>query len=96
MDKIIGCCGVVCSDCPYYSADCKGCPTIKGQAFWLEYTREKICGIYDCCVNGKKLEHCGKCEKLPCSRFNASDPTKTPEENEKDLINQLAQLHSMK
>lgn len=96
MDKIISCCGVICSECPYYSTDCKGCPTIRGQVFWLEYTGENICGIYDCCVNSKKLEHCGKCEKLPCDRFNGSDPTKTPAENENDLINQLNQLHSMK
>ncbi|HJA80430.1 MAG TPA: DUF3795 domain-containing protein [Candidatus Mediterraneibacter intestinipullorum] len=39
----------------------------------VEYTGENICGIYDCCVNNKKLEHCGKCEKLPCDRFNGSD-----------------------
>ncbi len=54
MNKIISCCGVICSKCEYYPIDCKGCPIIKGQVFWLEYTGEKICGIYDCCVNTKK------------------------------------------
>lgn len=96
MDKIISCCGVVCSACLYYPADCKGCPAVKGQVFWLDYTGEERCGIYECCVNNKKLEHCGKCDKLPCDRFTGSDPTKTPEENEKDFINQLAQIRLMK
>lgn len=95
MDKIISCCGVVCSECQYYSTDCKGCPAIKGQVFWLEYTNEKICAIYDCCLNTKKLAHCGKCKELPCDRYNGFDPTKTPEENENDFIKQLAQLRLM-
>lgn len=47
MDKIISCCGVICSECSYYSTDCKGCRSIRGQVFWLEYTGENICGIYD-------------------------------------------------
>lgn len=55
MNKIISCCGVICSECEYYPIDCKSCPIIKGQVFWLEYTGEKICGIYDCCVNTKKI-----------------------------------------
>lgn len=96
MDKIISCCGVICSECSHDPTGCKGCPIVRGQVFWLEYTGEKVCGIYDCCVNNKKLGHWGKCEKFPCDRFNGSDPTKTPEENKNDFINQLAQRHSMK
>lgn len=95
MNKIIGCCGVICSECQYYPSECKGCPTIKGKAFWLEYTEEEICSIYNCCVNIKKLLHCGKCKELPCDRFNGSDPTKTQKENEEDFINQLNQLRRM-
>ncbi len=45
MNKIISCCGVICSKCEYYPIDCKGYPIIKGQVFWLEYTGEKICGM---------------------------------------------------
>ena len=45
MNKIISCCGVICSECEYYPIDCKSCPIIKGQVFWLEYTGEKICGM---------------------------------------------------
>lgn len=33
MDKIISCCGVVCSECQYYPIDCKGCPALKGKHF---------------------------------------------------------------
>lgn len=95
MDKVISCCGVICSECQYYHVDCNGCPEIKGQVFWLEYTGEKICEIYECCVNTKKLLHCGRCANLPCHRYNGSDPTKTPEENKNDFIKQLEQLHSM-
>ena len=95
MNKIISCCGVIYSECEYYPIDCKSCPIIKGQVFWFEYTGEKICGIYDCCVNTKKIKHCGKCEKVPCNKYNGSDPTKTLKENNEDLINQLAQLRTM-
>lgn len=95
MDTVISCCGVACSQCQYYPEDCKGCPTIKGKAFWLEYTNEEICSIYDCCVNQKKLSHCGKCDKLPCNRYDGSDPTKTEKENNDDFIKQLEQLHLM-
>ena len=95
MDKIISCCGVICSECRYYPAECKGCSTMQGHVFWLAYTDEKICAIYECCMNQEKLPHCGKCNKLPCSRYDGSDPTKTQEENEDDFIKQLETLHSM-
>lgn len=41
------------------------------------------------------VKHCGKCEKVPCNKYNGSDPTKTLKENNEDLINQLAQLRTM-
>lgn len=96
MEKVISCCGVVCSECQYYPNECKGCPTIKGQVFWLEYTGGKVCEIYECCVQMKKLAHCGKCANLPCDRFDGIDPTKTQEENDNDYRQQIAQLASMK
>lgn len=95
MHKIISCCGVVCSECQYYPAECKGCPTIKGHAFWLENTGEEICTIYECCTNQKKLPHCARCDKLSCNRYDGSDPTKTQKENENDFIKQLEQLRLM-
>jgi hypothetical protein len=95
MDKVISCCGVVCSECNLLPTDCKGCPEIKGKAYWLEYTGEDVCEIYDCCVNDKHLGHCGKCTSLPCKRYSRNDPTKSPEENAEDLRKQLEQLRSM-
>ncbi|MEG0240229.1 DUF3795 domain-containing protein [Anaerorhabdus sp.] len=96
MVQVISCCGVICSNCQYYPNDCKGCPEVKGRVFWLEYTGEEICEIYDCCVNRMKFKHCGKCDNLPCDRYNESDPTKTQEENDNDFIGQLTQLKKMK
>ncbi|MGX8852378.1 DUF3795 domain-containing protein [Amedibacillus sp. YH-ame10] len=95
MDKVISCCGVVCSECQYYPTDCEGCPKIKGHAFWLQFTDEEVCAIYECCVNQKDLSHCGKCKKLPCKRYDGTDPTKSEEENTNDFIKQLEQLRSM-
>lgn len=30
-------CGVVCAECEYFPADCKGCRAIEGKAFWTRY-----------------------------------------------------------
>jgi len=95
IDKIISCCGVVCSDCEYYPNDCKGCPEIKGNVFWLQYTSEEICSIYQCCINEKQYSHCGKCSDVPCQFYERGDPTKTDEENKKILDSNLAQLKQM-
>lgn len=95
MKKIISCCGVVCSECKFFSDGCKGCTEIKGKPYWLRYTGEDICDIYDCCINERKLEHCGKCVHLPCERYYRKDPTKSPEENAEDLKKQLNQLKFM-
>lgn len=92
MEKIISCCGVICSDCKSFPNECKGCPEIKGQVYWLEYTGENICDIYDCCINQKKFPHCGKCHSLPCEYYKRDDPTKSPEENANDHRKQLEQL----
>ena len=89
MEKKISCCGTVCSDCEYYPADWQRCGEIKGKVFWLEYTGESCCDIYEFCINQKKYEHCGQCEKLPCSRYDREDPTKTKEENEADHAMQM-------
>ncbi|MBC2396246.1 DUF3795 domain-containing protein [Clostridium tetanomorphum] len=95
MEKIISCCGVVCSECKFFLEDCEGCVGIKGKPFWLKYIDEDICNIYDCCINERKLEHCGKCMDLPCERYFKDDPTKSPEENAEDRRRQLEQLKFM-
>lgn len=96
MEKVISCCGVVCTDCAYYPEDCKGCPEIEGNAFWLEYTGGSICEIYQCCINDKKRKHCGDCPSLPCRFYtDANDPTKSEEENRQILESQLQQLKGL-
>lgn len=82
-------CGTVCAECEFYQNECKGCNAIKGNVFWLEYTKEPICPSYDCCVNEHKLPHCGKCTSFPCDTLKRGDPTKTDEENAALLEKQL-------
>lgn len=83
----------LCSNCGYYLKDCHGCAEIEGRAFWLEYTEENICGIYDCCLNERKYAHSEQCEELPCSRFEGDDPTKSPEEYASDYGSQMKNLN---
>lgn len=92
MEKVVSCCGVVCSDCKSYPHECKGCNATQGKVYWLEYTGGTICDIYHCCVIENKFEHCGLCNKLPCDFYSLSDPTKTTEENAEDLKSQLKVL----
>lgn len=63
-----------------------------GKAFWLEYTGEDVCSIYQCCVKEKHYLHCGKCTKLPCEHYDGDDPTKSHEENAQDHLRQLENL----
>jgi len=95
MEKIISCCGVVCSECEYFPNNCKGCPEIKGNVYWLKHTGENICSIYQCCVNEKQFPHCGMCSNVPCYLYERGDPTKTAEENRKILEKQISQLKLM-
>lgn len=97
MEKIVSCCGVVCTDCEYYPEECKGCPAIEGKAFWLQFTGEDICPIYACCVQQNMLFHCGLCTNFPCALYTSGegDPTKTAEENEAILKKQIEQLRNM-
>ena len=69
MEGKMSCCGTICSECEFYPDSCRGCHEIKGRVYWLEYTQESICDIYDCCMNTKKYDHCGCCKDLPCSRY---------------------------
>lgn len=91
-NRIISCCGVICTECEYYPKDCKGCPSIGGKPFWLQYSGEDICSIYKCCVVEKKESSCASCEELPCVLYERSDPTKSDEENQAILKKQLEVL----
>ena len=95
MERIVTCCGCICNECPYYPKECEGCPEIQGKPFWLKYTGEERCSIYQCCVVERKLPHCGRCSELPCNRYNQQDPTRTPEENAEGLKKMLETLRSL-
>lgn len=58
-------CGAVCAECALFPASCAGCARIEGKVHWLQYTGEPVCAVYDCCVNIKKLKHCGNCPRSP-------------------------------
>ncbi len=84
-------CGAVCVECGLFPGQCGGCRKIKGKVFWLRYTGDDCCRVYDCCVNGKRQPHCGECPSLPCERF-MKDPTISDEQNASNLRKMLANL----
>ena len=88
-------CGAVCAECALFPASCAGCAKIEGKVHWLQYTGEPVCAVYDCCVNGKKLKHCGSCPALPCEKFT-KDPTISDEENAAHLKAMVARLKASK
>ena len=74
-------CGTYCPSCRFYGVKCGGCGAVKGKPFWVKEYNRNVCSMYGCCVNNKKLEHCGECAELPCRIFEeSSDPSHTPEE----------------
>ena len=63
-------CGLLCSECKYREImKCEGCMKIK-KPYW-----DKKCPIKNC-VEGKKLVHCGQCDRFPCKQLHefAYDP----------------------
>ena len=73
-------CGIYCGGCNYLDGKCKGCSSERGRVFWTK--AEEIpwdtCPIWECCVQQKRLEHCGLCSDFPCSTYlelkDPSDP----------------------
>jgi hypothetical protein len=79
--KIENVCGYSCSGCDHHGNECPGCETTKGKPFWTPYVSLECCPVYDCCVTGRKLPHCGKCPELMCERFTRlRDPEISDEE----------------
>jgi hypothetical protein len=87
--KIQTVCGCSCSDCEHLKKECPGCPTIKGKPFWTAYVQIETCPVYDCCVNDRKLAHCGKCPELVCERFTRF---KNPEMSDEQAAAGLAAM----
>jgi hypothetical protein len=66
-ENLIAPCGLYCGECEaFQDGRCKGCLSRIGLC--LKYS--KLCGIYDCCINKKKLRFCNECENFPCNNFN--------------------------
>ena len=86
-------CGAACGECAKYPSECAGCREIEGRVYWLEYTGQAVCAVYDCCVNGKSLPDCGGCAALPCEKFT-KDPTISDEENAANLAKMIRRLQN--
>jgi hypothetical protein len=96
-NKIQTVCGYSCSNCEHLGKECTGCEMTKGKPFWTAYIDTDICPIYDCCVNERKLPHCGKCPELMCERFTRfKDPAMTAEQAQTVLIKMEEELRSRK
>ena len=76
-------CGVDCTQCSSYRDTCAGCREIKGKVYWAGYVGAEVCPMYGCCINEKKMNHCGECAELPCRLyFDTRDPSVSEEEHE--------------
>ncbi len=66
MFKDFSPCGILCDDCPWFTAErepaCKGCTEVSGKPFWGN------CDTFSC-VEAKGLSHCGECVSFPCKDF---------------------------
>lgn len=88
-------CGVDCTECKELGVNCKGCNAIEGKVFWSAYMGLNKCPMYHCCVDDKKLHHCGKCSELPCNLyFETRDPEMTEDEHQKAISNRVNCLNA--
>ncbi len=94
---ILSACGLICSDCEFFGAQCSGCHAVKGQTFWaLEHMPTKTCPLYDCSVNKLHFKDCGDCGELPCKMFREmKDPNSSDEEHRQGLIDRVARLRAI-
>ena len=94
--RTLGCCGYACDDCQEYKVSCAGCKESLGKAPRISYRKTEHCPIYQCCIQQKRLEHCGHCPELPCQRFtDYQNPALTAIEAQRLTQRQLALLQTM-
>jgi len=93
---IVSVCGLRCDECEHFGTKCTGCTAVKGSTFWAkEMMANKVCPLYNCSVNTKKLRHCGDCSELPCKLFlGMKDPNSTEEQHLKSIDKRVALLKS--
>lgn len=86
-------CGLWCDNCEHFEKDCQGCSEMGGCVFWTEYADTDSCPVWTCCVEEKKLPHCGYCDEMPCERYTRfHDPDMSDEETRISLQKQKAEL----
>jgi hypothetical protein len=90
-------CGIYCGDCNFLGERCGGCGNTRGKPFHVEQAGIDVCPLYGCCVNSKKVEHCGLCDEFPCNTFSTiRDPAFTDEEFERALQDRIKTLTARK
>jgi hypothetical protein len=95
--KIKTVCGYSCSGCDHHGKECPGCEATKGKPFWTANVSVECCPVYDCCVNERKLPHCGKCPDLICERFTRfKDPAMNEEQAQALLLDMEQELRGRK
>jgi hypothetical protein len=91
----ISCCGTLCKKCTEYHKGCAGCRETEGKPGWVFEMGLKQCNFFTCCIEEKKLEHCGKCSEVPCKMFyDCIDPSLTKEAAAKDIADRVLYLRS--
>lgn len=90
----ISVCGIICSECQFFNAQCDSCRNVAGKTFWAaDHIKEGICPIYDCSVNKKGLNSCGECDELPCKIFfELKDPSLSDAEHKKSINQRVENL----
>jgi hypothetical protein len=67
--RLAAVCGRYCAVCDaYLEGTCCGC------AYQLGRTRRGECPVFECCIAGRGLEHCGLCPDFPCQVFVSHAP----------------------
>ena len=94
---LVTACGLYCGDCEHLNDKCPGCGQVQGKPFWTSMFNLEVCPLYGCCVNQKKLEHCGLCPDLPCETFSSlRDPSMSDEEAAQSLQQKINDLKRRK
>ncbi len=84
-------CGQVCGDCDFYQKDCPGCNESGGKVFFVP--EGKVCPIYACAANRKRLTHCGLCGEAPCQLWrDTRDPALSDQAFEEGLAHRTERL----
>ncbi|HOO34241.1 MAG TPA: DUF3795 domain-containing protein [Thermotogota bacterium] len=92
MEKTIGVCGCICSECCIYPEECQGCHTIEGKACWLDEVGLEVCDFYECAVIDKGLTHCGECVQIPCDKFRKNKNPAWTEEQHRKIVNERVEM----